>query len=59
MIVRDDDYRNGRTSDKETEKNTKDDVINAAFNLFSLSGRVEDYLLYKQIERISNREKDT
>lgn len=29
-------------------------VKDAAFNLFSLSGRVEDYLLYKKIERMTD-----
>ena len=80
VIIRDDDYVDGKTAGRKTKKNTKaanednikddkailednkkknekGDVVNAAFNLFSLSGRVEDYLLYKQIEKIAEKER--
>ena len=35
-------------------KNESRDTIQAAWNLFGLTGKVDDYLLYKEIERKQN-----
>lgn len=54
------DYDNlsyGKKADSFYNGNEGKDVLRAAWNLFGLTGSIEEYMLVKEIEKIRNHDK--
>lgn len=59
-VKKPEDYDNlsyGKKADSFYNGNKGKDVLRAAWNLFGLTGSIEEYMLVKEIEKIRNHDK--